>query len=403
MAMTRVLVAALFAYLAIASISGNAQPLPPPGDTGLTSYVFSVEVLLDESADPVLLGIRDGQTVAQAAERFCLEHGLDEAMQTVLMPQLIQVLENGIAEAIGDTSRVGGESASLSQAPGRAISAATSDTRVGSSSSFEPLITLGISLDGKEERTFAYYTGQPLLTVPLNINGIETTLKMYEGSGAEGVAYEFCHQEEFAFKGPSLNSCYSQIVEIAIRAITVYNSQKTGEVSRRAGAADPFTFKVPVTLAGLLLHAEYRTSETPAVSALRFCGPNLPAIESALGIDNTEEIAGHDDDVATEEDVAASGGRRGGAAGGGSLAEGRESLKEACAMVVEDAINAVLLGLRERVLEAEIAQANATESLYNDDEWSREQSIAAAVAGEGGLDGVLASVESTTGITDATT
>lgn len=65
MAMTRVLVATLFAYLAIASISGNAQPLPPPDDTGLTSYVFSVEVLLDESADPVLLGIRDGQTVAQ--------------------------------------------------------------------------------------------------------------------------------------------------------------------------------------------------------------------------------------------------------------------------------------------------------------------------------------------------
>lgn len=29
--------------------------------------------------------------MTQAAERFCLEHGLDEAMQTVLMPQLIQV------------------------------------------------------------------------------------------------------------------------------------------------------------------------------------------------------------------------------------------------------------------------------------------------------------------------
>ena len=54
---------------------------------------------------------------------------------------------------------------------------------------------------------------KPLLTVPLNINGIETTLKMYEGSGAEGVAYEFCHQEEFAFEGPSLNSCYSQVGE----------------------------------------------------------------------------------------------------------------------------------------------------------------------------------------------
>lgn len=54
---------------------------------------------------------------------------------------------------------------------------------------------------------------KPLLTVPLNINGIETTLKMYEGSGAEGVAHEFCHREEFAFEGPSLNSCYSQVGE----------------------------------------------------------------------------------------------------------------------------------------------------------------------------------------------
>ncbi len=31
------------------------------------------------------------------------------------------------------------------------------------------------------------------------------------------------------------------------------------------------------------------------------------------------------------------------------MSEGRESLREACTVVVEDAINAVLLGLRERV------------------------------------------------------
>lgn len=34
---------------------------------------------------------------------------------------------------------------------------------------------------------------------------------------------------------------------------------------------------------------------------------------------------------------------------GGVLSGGRDALKEACAVVVEDAINAVLLGLRERV------------------------------------------------------
>lgn len=45
-------------------------------------------------------------------------------------------------------------------------------------------------------------------------------------------------------------------MEIAERAITAYNSQGNGE---KAGA-QPFTFQVPVTLAGLLLHAEYRVS-----------------------------------------------------------------------------------------------------------------------------------------------
>lgn len=85
-----------------------------------------------------------------------------------------------------------------------------------------------------------------------------------------------------------------------------------------------------------------QASETPHVSALRFCGQNLPAIESALGVNIVEEVVlpGGDDDAVGEAIPAGGGG-----GGGGE----RESLKEACAMVVEDAINAVLLGLRERV------------------------------------------------------
>lgn len=55
--------ASLLSYLAIASTGGNAQLLPP--DDASSQLVFSVDVLLDESADPVPLGIRDGQTVAQ--------------------------------------------------------------------------------------------------------------------------------------------------------------------------------------------------------------------------------------------------------------------------------------------------------------------------------------------------
>ncbi|CAM9674009.1 unnamed protein product, partial [Laminaria digitata] len=432
MAVTRVLVATLLSYLAVTSAGTSAQRLPPD-DAGLTAssqLVFSVDVLLDESADPVPLGIRDGQTVAQAAEGFCREHGLNEAMRTVLMPQLIGVLENGIAEAIGDVIPVGGDESAAKSA----TLAAKSDTGGVDSTSNEPLFTLGISLDGKEERMLSYYTGQdpadaaaafcvdnldpsshseaftrcsealsssiiekvgasnfipsydsqttaqqqqqqqqqgqqasvhgredeggvvergevvakqPLLTVPLNINGVETTLEMFEGAEPEGVANEFCRRKEFAFEGQSFNSCYSQIVDIAGRAMTVYNSKESsGELLGQAGAADPFTFKVPVTLAGLLLHAEYRASETPHVSALRFCGPNLRAIESALGIDISEEVLSADDDVnaAGEAALPGAGGR-----GGGS---GRESLKEACAMVVEDAINAVLLGLRYRVRDA---------------------------------------------------
>lgn len=40
---------------------------------------------------------------------------------------------------------------------------------------------------------------------------------------------------------------------------------------------------------------------------------------------------------------------RDGSQEGGFMSEARESLKEACTVVVEDAINAVLLGLRESV------------------------------------------------------
>lgn len=66
------------------------------------------------------------------------------------------------------------------------------------------------------------------------------------------------------------------------------------------------------------------------MSALRFCEPNLPAIESALGLEFVEE----DGDIGQDKE---------------SMSEGRDALKQACAVVVEDAINAILLGLRERV------------------------------------------------------
>lgn len=89
------------------------------------------------------------------------------------------------------------------------------------------------------------------------------------------------------------------------------------------------------TLFSLILNDQ--TSETPRASALRFCTPNLRKIESALGLDLHVGVGENgDDDIDASQE-------------GGSMSEGRQSLREACTAIVEDAINAVLLGLRERV------------------------------------------------------
>ena len=59
----------------------------------------------------------------------------------------------------------------------------------------------------------------------------------------------------------SRKNSLSQVTEIAHRAITAYNGRDGQEErSQQAGTADPFTFKVPVTLAGLQLHAEFKVS-----------------------------------------------------------------------------------------------------------------------------------------------
>lgn len=53
----------------------------------------------------------------------------------------------------------------------------------------------------------------------------------------------------------------SQVATIALRAMTAYSeSQEQEERRRQKAETDAFTFKVPVTLAGLQLHAEFRVS-----------------------------------------------------------------------------------------------------------------------------------------------
>lgn len=53
--------------------------------------------------------------------------------------------------------------------------------------------------------------------------------------------------------------CLSQVANVAHRAVAAYSqSQEREERRQRQVEADAFTFKVPVTLAGLQLDAEFR-------------------------------------------------------------------------------------------------------------------------------------------------
>ncbi|CAM9138254.1 unnamed protein product [Ectocarpus sp. 12 AP-2014] len=458
----RVLVASLVSCLTITYIiGGNSQTWP--SDAAATAvaspdFLFSVDVVLDESAAAVPLGIRNGQTVAEAALGFCHEQGLDGAMQSALMPQLMKVLEDGITEVVGPPLPVGDEAPFPSSDAERAASDAQRDVP-DDSKLVDPVLTLGISIDGNEERPLFYYTGQAsdpekvavafctenlvseslpedlarcsravsahitetlgtpdepsthdtrpkqqqqqqqqlqqgqehletrgsleehnpssadgvaveglLMTMPLNVNGVETVLQIFRDSNAKDLASDFCRRAEFGLEGSFFESCFSQMVNIVHRAVATHERQddQNGEPPERT----PFTFKVPVTLAGLQLHAEFKTTETPRTSARRFCTPNLPEIESALGLDAYDgEDEGRDEEGSTGV--------------GFFMSEGRKSLREACTVVVEDAINAVLLGMRERVLEAELTQANSTDSSSYDDSsdgWHQEGSARGAWA-----------------------
>lgn len=75
MSLLRILFASLVSYLAIAFTGGNAQISSEDAATTASSvFLYSVDILLDESKSPVVLGIRDGQTVAQVGlTGFCGE------------------------------------------------------------------------------------------------------------------------------------------------------------------------------------------------------------------------------------------------------------------------------------------------------------------------------------------
>lgn len=52
---------------------------------------------------------------------------------------------------------------------------------------------------------------EPLITVPLNINGIETVLEIFREAHAVELASELCRRAEFGLEESSINSCLSQV------------------------------------------------------------------------------------------------------------------------------------------------------------------------------------------------
>lgn len=62
-----------------------------------------------------------------------------------------------------------------------------------------------------QEQMVAPSTREPLLAVPLNINGIETVLQIFRESHAVELATELCGREEFRLEESSMNSCLSQV------------------------------------------------------------------------------------------------------------------------------------------------------------------------------------------------
>lgn len=66
-----------------------------------------------------------------------------------------------------------------------------------------------VAMQEKQEETAI--DQELLLTVPLNINGRETILRIYKESTPDGVADELCRREVFGFDKPSLDSCIHQV------------------------------------------------------------------------------------------------------------------------------------------------------------------------------------------------
>ncbi|CAN0546191.1 unnamed protein product, partial [Ectocarpus sp. 8 AP-2014] len=50
-----------------------------------------------------------------------------------------------------------------------------------------------------------------LMTVPLNVNGVETVLQIFRDSNAKDLASDFCRRAEFGLEGSFLESCFSQV------------------------------------------------------------------------------------------------------------------------------------------------------------------------------------------------
>lgn len=99
-------------------------------------------------------------------------------------------------------------SAHLAETIGAADSVATDDTQ---SEQQQQEGEQHIQQLKTQEQKAATSVREPLMTVPLNINGIETVLQIFPESRAVELASELCDREEFGLEEASVSSCLSQV------------------------------------------------------------------------------------------------------------------------------------------------------------------------------------------------
>lgn len=101
-------------------------------------------------------------------------------------------------------------SAHIVESLGPAFSSPTRDAQTNQQQQ-QQLLNDQLEVERHKEEKASTTVEDPLMTVPLNINGVETVLRIFRGSRAEDLADELCRRGEHDLGGSELDSCFSQV------------------------------------------------------------------------------------------------------------------------------------------------------------------------------------------------